>query len=151
MSSRPSRAVSDLRLQWLEEELAVIQLPVDVPWDGLLEIRGFLSLTRVGTELSLVCEHAAWVSQCQAGTQTVGAASIEAGWHAFRVVGPLDFGLVGVLASLTGVLANAHISLFSVSTYETDYLLVRSQMREIAQAALEAAGYVFVGLDDRST
>jgi len=57
------------------------------------------------------------------------------------VKGPLDFALTGILASLTGPLAEAGVSIFSVSTYDTDYLLVAEHDLERGIAALERAGH----------
>ena len=65
----------------------------------------------------------------------------EDGWRAFRVAGVLDFSLVGVLEKLSGVLAAAQVSIFAVSTYNTDYLFVREQCLTAALSALRQAGY----------
>jgi hypothetical protein len=66
---------------------------------------------------------------------------VEGGWRALKVAGPLDFALTGVLASLAGPLAEAGISVFVVSTYDTDYVLIREVDLEAARAALVAAGH----------
>ena len=65
----------------------------------------------------------------------------EPGWRALVDAGPLDFGLVGIVAGLTRALADAGVSVFVVSTYDTDYLLVRGATLERAVAALQSAGY----------
>ena len=65
----------------------------------------------------------------------------EDGWKAFRVAGVLDFSLVGILAPIAVVLAEKKIGIFAVSTYDTDYILVKSAQYERARAALTAAGY----------
>lgn len=92
----------------------------------------FLSLTRTAEELSLVC--------LEADVPT--GARAEPGWRAFRVAGTLDFALTGVLAALAKPLAEAGVSIFAVSTFDTDYLLVRDL--PAARAALEAAGHEFL-------
>src|SRR6185503_12421782 len=74
---------------------------------------GFFSVTRTVGELSVVCETAAVPSGVQA----------ENDWRAFAVQGPLEFGLVGIVAEFAGRLAAAAVSIFVVSTYDTDYLL----------------------------
>ena len=81
------------------------------------------------TEKSLVCPTEA----CPAN-----ALKREDGWRCFRLPGPLDFSLVGVLAKITGCLRDAGIPVFAVSTYDTDYVLVRSADAERAGAALSA-------------
>jgi hypothetical protein len=69
-----------------------------------------------------------------------GEPTVEAGWALFRVEGAMDFGLVGVLASLTGPLAAAGIPVFAVSTFDTDYVLVKAERADGATAAWQDAG-----------
>ncbi len=68
------------------------------------------------------------------------------GWRCLRVEGPLDFALVGMLASLASPLAAAGISIFAVSTYDTDYLLVREGDVPAALQALHGTGHIVQGL-----
>ncbi len=115
----------------LPGELAVCRLAArdDIPdwgWN-----REFCSITRTAQELSIVC-------RASDVPQNIKA---ERGWRAFRVEGPLDFSLSGVLAGLTAPLAEAGISIFSVSTFDTDYLLVRSHTLEQATLVLRGAGH----------
>jgi hypothetical protein len=87
---------------------------------------------RTAEELSIVCEeHLA-----------PPGARIERGWRALKVAGPLDFALTGILAGLSGALAAHGVSLFAISTYDTDYILVREKDLPGALDALHAAGYV---------
>ena len=65
----------------------------------------------------------------------------ELGWRVLRVAGPLDFSLVGILAALTGALARAEVAVFSLSTFDADYLLVRERDLERALSALESDGH----------
>ena len=120
-----------LTLEILSDELAVCRLPVDaaVPnwaWAGELT-----SITCTDDELSLVC----------AAEAVPPDVRHTADWRALKVRGPLDFSLVGILAGISGVLAEAEISIFALSTYDTDYILVRGSRLEAAVAALSAAGY----------
>jgi hypothetical protein len=66
---------------------------------------------------------------------------MERDWRCLRVDGPLDFALVGVLAALVMPLARAGVSVFTISSYITDYLLVRDAALPAARAALQAAGH----------
>ena len=66
---------------------------------------------------------------------------VEPGWRLLQVEGMLDFGLTGILSSLAGPLAEAHVSLFAVSTYDTDYVLVKEPQLAAAVQALTAAGH----------
>ena len=93
---------------------------------------GFYFIGRTDDEISLVCETSAVPAQTTAR---------EDGWQAMRIVGQLDFSLVGVLAKITDVLAKAEVGIFAVSTYNTDYILVKADRFERATKALAAAGY----------
>lgn len=66
---------------------------------------------------------------------------VDQGWSAFRVEGELDFSLVGILAKLSGLLAQAGISIFALSTYNTDYILVKQDRFQEALALLAENGY----------
>ena len=65
----------------------------------------------------------------------------EDGWRAFRIAGTLDFSLVGILAPIATLLADAHIGIFAISTFNTDYVLVKEADFERACELLVAAGY----------
>ena len=93
--------------------------------------QGFVSITRTSDELSIACPEAA-VPQGE---------KCEAGWRLFKVQGPLDFSLTGVLVSLAGPLADAGVSIFAISTYETDYVMVKQENVDRAIDALTRAGH----------
>jgi hypothetical protein len=122
-----------LTLRILAERLAVCRLqPGSAIPSWLLEhSNGFWSITSSVDELSIVCNADIVPAEAQA----------EFGWMVFKVDGPLDFGLVGVLAGVTAALAKAGVSLFAISTYDTDYILVKTDQREAAVQALLGAGY----------
>ena len=118
-------------LTLLEERLAVSRLEPDAPVPGWA--RGeFVSITRTPEELSVVCAEAALPAD---------APQAELGWRALQVAGPLDFELTGILSSISQPLADAECSLFALSTYDTDYVLVREADLERAIEALEDAGH----------
>ena len=68
----------------------------------------------------------------------------EDGWKAFRVQGSLDFSLIGTLSGISGILADNQISIFVVSTFDTDYVLTKTENYQSALDILEAAGYEIV-------
>lgn len=119
-----------MRLFVTSSRLAVCRLAPDdaVPaWP-----RGaFVSITRTPQELSIVCDEAAVPDDVQA----------ERGWRAMQLEGPIPFETTGVAAGLASALAARQISLFLVSTYDTDWLLVKETSLEAAAAALRDAGY----------
>ena len=92
----------------------------------------FFFLGKTEEELSLVCR-----------TEDVPAGTVarEDGWKGFRIGGALDFSLIGILSKLTGILADHGIGLFAVSTFNTDYILVKAENYEKALTALSAEGY----------
>jgi uncharacterized protein len=65
----------------------------------------------------------------------------ESDWCVLQVAGPMDLSIVGVLASLTKPIADAGINLFAISTFDTDYLLVKAQKYNAAKVALEKTGH----------
>ena len=91
----------------------------------------FVFAGKTDEEVSLVCE---------TSSVPVGAIEREDGWRCFRIQGTLDFSLVGILAKIAGVLADAGIGVFAVSTFNTDYILVKEGDFERALAVLAAAG-----------
>ena len=97
--------------------------------------RAFVFLTKTDDELSLVCE-----------TEFVPANTIarEDGWRGVRVCGVLDFSLVGILAKISGLLAEQGISIFAVSTYNTDYIFTKAEVFDRALDALSRAGYAIL-------
>lgn len=117
-------------LRVLEGRYAVCRLEAGAPVPENLPESQFLSITRTSNELSIVCADRPGLP-----------GNVEAGWRALVVDGPLDFGQVGILASLTRPLAAAGISIFALSTYDTDYLLLKDYKLEAALAALREAGH----------
>ncbi len=127
-SPRPDYA---LTLDILAGTYAVCRLPPDAPVPAPEDRPGLWSLTRTQEETSLVCpEH-----------QSPAEARCEGPWRCLRVAGPLDFSLTGVLAALAAPLAEAGISVFAVSTYDTDYLLVPANRLAEAARTLKSAGH----------
>jgi hypothetical protein len=92
-------------------------------------------VTRSDTELSVVCRE----------EDVPAGASAERGWRALEVAGPLDFSLTGIVASLVSPLADAAVPIFVLSTFDTDYLLVREPDLPRAVEALRAAGHTVDG------
>lgn len=123
--------VNSLTLEALAERLAVCKLAPDAPAPAISLHSALVSLTVTPHEISLVCPE----------EEAPKDAEVVSGWRALRVVGVLDFSLIGILASLTHTLADAGISVFAVSTYTTDYILVNDAALERAVAALRAAGH----------
>ena len=116
-----------------------------IPWDltvckvsdirGIDLTAGFFFIGKTDEELSLVCK-----------TEDTPVNTIERddGWKGFRIRGILDFSLIGILSKISGILAENRIGIFAVSTYNTDYILVKAEAFKKALSVLADAGYSIV-------
>lgn len=95
----------------------------------------FCFIGRTDEEISLVCRTSDTPEHTLAR---------EDGWKAFRIEGILDFSLVGILAGLSQVLAQNHIGIFAVSTFNTDYILIKEEQFDHALTVLEQNGYTVI-------
>lgn len=122
-----------LPLLLLGQRLAVCRLHPDYPvpdWTRLS--RAFLTVSTTPTELSIVAIESV----------VPGDVRAERGYRALVVKGELPQDLIGVFASMAGPLAEAGIPIFAISTFDTDYVLVKEQLLEQAIGVLETAGHV---------
>lgn len=116
-----------MRLSLLPLRLAIFQSPSPIAPSG-----AFFSSTLTTNESSYVME---------AHLVPPTATAVNTGWRALMVQGPLDFSLTGILSSIAAPLASARISIFAVSTFATDYVLVKEDTLGAALHALRAAGH----------
>jgi uncharacterized protein len=119
-----------LHLAVLDGEFAIHRFAPDAPLPDLGRAR-FLWIARTDDELTVICD----------ANLPVRSPKSSAPWSCLKVRGPLDLDQVGVLASLTAALAAAGVATMALSTYDTDYLLVRSANLAAAVAALRTAGH----------
>ena len=132
-STKPASRRAIVPLVVLGDRLAVCRLPIDQPlpvWANGSKGE-FFSATRTPEEVSIILAEA----------HTPEAAKCERGFRPLKVQGPLDFSLVGIIAGLSGTLADAGVSIFAFSTYDTDYVMVKQADLERAVAVLRKAGY----------
>ena len=124
---------SKLVLSVLEETFSIHRLAPDASFPEAVSECDFYSLSKTTDELSLVCpEHLAVKSE-----------KSNPDWKCLKVAGPLDFELTGILAGITEVLAKEKLSVFAISTFDTDYILIKKQGLTAAISALERVGYIF--------
>jgi uncharacterized protein len=109
----------------------VCQLAADSPVPSWAQEGGFFCVTRSTGELSVVCEE----------HRVPEGVRVERGWVALKLEGPFPFSMTGVLASFVEPLAEAKIPIFAISTFDTDYVLVKREDLERAARALSAAGH----------
>ncbi len=95
----------------------------------------FFFIGKTDEELSLVCK---------TEDAPLKTAEREDGWRGFRIQGVLDFSLIGILSEISGILAKNKIGIFAVSTYNTDYILVKEDKFDLALKALKDEGYAVI-------
>jgi uncharacterized protein len=122
-----------LKFRRLPTAFAVCRLPPDAPIPPHTATE-FTSITRTAEELSIVCP----VDQAPQN------AKCESPWTCFKLEGPFAFSLTGVLAAFLNPLAERGVPIFAVSTFDTDYILVKEQHVATAIEALQAAGHDLV-------
>lgn len=118
-------------LSVLPDELAICRFNLNDSW-GLPQQGSLMSVTRTEDEISVVCPVESVRENARA----------ELGWWALKVHGPIPFELTGVLASIVNPLAEAKIPVFAISTFDTDYVLVKEETLERAAEALRQAGHL---------
>ena len=124
--------MAKLKLILMKDRLAICRLeaaetiPEWAPGES-----GLFSVTRTAGELSIVC----------AETAVPPGVKCERGWRMFEIEGPFDFAATGILVSAAAPLAEAGVPIFAISTFDTDYVLVKQEHAENAVRALESAGH----------
>ena len=118
-----------MELKKLEYNLTVCKVASEMDYDLSCP---FYFIGRTDEEFSLVCR-----------TEDTPANTLERedGWKGFRIQGVLDFSLIGILSKISSILAEAGVGIFAVSTYNTDYILVKADKLDRALKALSGRGY----------
>lgn len=133
--AKPSPVVvyrCSLELRVFDETFAIARLAADAPVPAWVGGRDLIAVVRTQNELSIVCREDA---------VPVDHTEVQRGFRCLAVVGTLDFALTGIVASLADPLREAGISIFGISTYDTDHVLLRSDKLEAAKTALRNAGH----------
>jgi len=125
-----------LALTLLEERLAVCRLDVAAGVPAWVTAASPFSVTRTADELSVVCPERLVPDDVRC----------EKGWRVFKLEGPFEFSEVGVLSAVAAPLAEAGIGIFAVSTFDTDYVLVKEERLDLAASALRARGHRVLSL-----
>ena len=124
---------TNLVLSLLEETFSIHRLALDASLPEAVSECDFYSLSKTAEEISLVCPENIAVTSEKSNPD----------WKCLKVEGPLDFKLTGILSGITDVLAGEKISIFAISTFDTDYILIKREYLTTAVSALERAGYQF--------
>lgn len=131
LSEATDAAAPELPLTVLEERLAVCRLDVGADIPAWATRASFFSVTRTEDELSIVCPE----------VNVPEDINREQGWRALKLEGPFELSMVGILASVAEPLAGAGVSIFAVSTFDTDYVLVGEEQLELANDTLREHGH----------
>ncbi len=120
-----------MKLTVLDDSYAICRLDHDAEIPRWVHAsHGFASITYTQDEMSVVSNQIHVPAEVRQ----------DRDWRILKIVGPLDFNMVGVISSITGILADAGISLFNVSTYETDFIMVKQEVLDHALTVLRGAG-----------
>lgn len=121
-----------MQLKKIKADFSVCQIsdPKDIDYN-----QTYCFVSKTDEELSLVCETA------HVPVHTINR---DDGWKAFRIEGVLDFSLIGILSKISSILADHQIGIFAISTYNTDYILVKKENFEKAQNVLQEKGYEII-------
>jgi diaminopimelate epimerase len=126
-----NRAMEKPALEILKEEFSIHRFPPDEPVPSSVLESSIFWVGRTDEELSVVCE----------SSVVLDGGEENDGWSCMKVRGPIDLSASGVLAGISAALASAQINIFALSTFDTDYILVKSSKLEEALDALDFAGY----------
>ena len=121
----------NLALSVLSETFTIHKFAPDASMPEEILKSNYYSVSKTENELSVVCSELIEVQSLQS----------YKGWKCIKVKGPLDFNLTGILAGISDILAQGNISIFAISTFDTDYILVRIQDLPSATTKLRQAGY----------
>lgn len=124
----------NLQLKILEDRFTIHRLAPGADLPGRLGEVSFYSISKTDDELSIVCPE----------SLPVASEQLEPGWACIKVLGPLDFSITGILAKISAILAKQEISIFAISTFDTDYILIKAELLPLARTALIGSGYEFL-------
>ena len=123
----------NLVLSVISETFTIHKLSPDLSIPEEILKSNYYSVTKTDNELSVVCSELIEVKSLQSSK----------GWKCIKVKGPLDFNLTGILAGISDILSQGNISIFAISTFDTDYILVRTHDLSSATTKLRQSGYKF--------
>ena len=124
-----------MNLKLLENKYKVVKLEPNenIPLEKILK-EDIYSITRTDEELSIVARE----------DVDIKSDIEEKDWRMIKIDGTLDFSLIGILSKISTILANANISIFAISTYNTDYILLKEDKIKEAIKLLKKNGYKFI-------
>jgi len=125
-----------LTLEILNDFYSVYQFDSDYKLDNIFQNNEFFSITRTKDELSVVAKEKSFDNFIKS----------ETGWRILKITGILDFSLTGIISNISSILSEANISVFVISTFNTDYVMVKNETLEKTVEALRGNGYEVAGV-----
>ena len=123
-----------MKLELLDDTFAIHRLSPSAKIPDEVFGEAFFNIVKTKEELPIVCRN----------SLTLNSERCNQGWSCIKVSGPLDLNTTGILAKLSKVLAEAQISIFAISTFDSDYILVKAEKTNKAVAALNSADFRFI-------
>ncbi len=123
-----------MQLKVLDNKLKVVKMKADNTVPEIVFNKKFYSITKTDEELSIVVDE----------DVNIQGEIVEYNWRAIKIVGMLDFSLIGIMSKISTILAKDKISIFAISTYNTDYILVKEDKLKNAIDALKKNEYKFI-------
>ena len=120
-------------LRWIDGEFTVHRFSAETPIPPSILSTPFTTISRTNSELSIVAPSSAPITSPKS----------DSDWVMFVFEGTLDFSLTGILAGIAQPLAAVGVSIFAISTFDTDYVMVKQEQKRLAQTTLIEAGYQF--------
>ncbi|MBD7911685.1 ACT domain-containing protein [Clostridium sp. Sa3CVN1] len=127
-----------MNIKVLEENYIVCRLDNEEVVPRWVNSKKFTSITRTEDELSIVCEDKNIPQEIK----------VERTWRILKIEGPLDFSLIGILSNISSILAEEKISIFAISTFDTDYILVKEEDLEKTINTLIANGHNIININN---
>lgn len=122
----------NLNMEVMQGKYAVCKLKANAKIPSFLLEEEFVSITRTSDELSIVCNETILGDYLD----EFGKAEVFPNWKCIKVLGPLDFSLVGILAKITNIISELEVSVFAVSTFDTDYIFINNEQLDKVVNAL---------------
>jgi hypothetical protein len=119
-------------LKVLQKKYSILKFQTDSALPDWIYLSDFYSITRTHEELSVVTEQPDPAADNITGSKD---------WRVLKIIGPLDFSMIGVIADISNILKDARVPIFTISTYNTDYILVRQKDLDVTIKALRDKNY----------
>jgi hypothetical protein len=119
-------------LKVLQKKYSILKFQTDSALPDWIYLSDFYSITKTNEELSVITEQPDPANDKITGSKD---------WRVLKIIGPLDFSMIGVIADISNILKDARVPIFTISTYNTDYILVKQKDLDVTIRALRNKNY----------